>query len=288
MLNEKTIISSFDNNLTLMQWLKNVEKALKEGSAKNFEVIKKGEATISFKLTFMDDTFIESNDIVLQQGETGVGIASVSLNATNHLIVTYTNGSVEDAGQLFSTNLNISNDLQVGNDVTIGNDLDVEGNITGQQVSGKEILEIMKGYLFDASSGLSAGIEPVYVGISKTGNKLTLVESLIIDATQLSTVQPRFGRILIPKEIGDKIYELPNDQYGTFSGSLVPMYQEGSYSAPKYNVGVIGAISHNWTSTKSALNFGINGFNSSSFDMTKRYFVRFEITILLSDNLVGN
>ena len=144
----------------------------------------------------------------------------------------------------------------------------------------------MTGYSFDTSTSLSVGVSPIYVGMSKTGNKLTLVQSVLIDGSQLTTSQPRFGRFILPKSIGDKIFELPNDQYGTFSASIAPVYKAGSYSSPTATMGIIGSISHDLGNNTAALFFGINGFSSPTFDMTKTYFVRFEITILLSDNLI--
>ena len=69
MINYDTIISNFDDKVTLYNWLRKVEEALKNASATNFVVNKKGNATLSFSITFADGETIESGDIVLQQGE---------------------------------------------------------------------------------------------------------------------------------------------------------------------------------------------------------------------------
>ena len=69
MLNYETLLSNYDDKLTLMQWLKKVEEALKDASATTFKVNKKGNATISFSIVFEDGTELESGDIVLEQGE---------------------------------------------------------------------------------------------------------------------------------------------------------------------------------------------------------------------------
>ena len=69
MINYDTIISNFDDKVTLYNWLRKVEEALKNASATNFVVNKKGNATLSFSITFADGETLESGDIVLQQGE---------------------------------------------------------------------------------------------------------------------------------------------------------------------------------------------------------------------------
>lgn len=272
MLNYETILSSYDDKMTLMQWLKKVEEALEDASATAFDVTRLDNERVKFSLSFANGEKLETSVIIAQKGEKGdTGTSVVRFYIQDgHLFVELDNGVTQDLGALFSGNIQVNGNLEV----------------TGE-VKGSNLLEIMSGYSFDITSGLTAGVTPIYVGVCKTGNKLTIVESLIIDASQLPTVQPRFGNIIIPKEIGEKIFILPNDQYGTFSGSIAPMYEVGSYSAPKYNVGIIGT-KQVYDTTKYKLFFGINGFNSASFDMTKQYFVRFEITILLSDNLAGN
>ena len=120
MLNYETILSSYDDKMTLMQWLKKVEEALKNASATAFKVNKKGEATLTFEIDFEDGTKLESGEIVLQQGETGpqgpqgetgpqgVGVVSFSIDANNHLIVTFTNGTTQDIGNIISGNIEVN------------------------------------------------------------------------------------------------------------------------------------------------------------------------------------
>lgn len=185
-----------------------------------------------------------------------------------------------DVNQIESFNEAVIGALS-GEDIT-PKDVSATGDITAPS-----IVETMSGYSF-SDTALAVGINPVYIGVCKNGNKLTLVYALEIDASELEVSQPRFGRILIPEEIGNKIYALPDDQYNTISGSLVPMYEKGSYSAPKYSVPIIGSIVRTGVGTgKNALIFGINGFASPTYDMTKTYFLRFEITFLLSENLAS-
>ena len=130
MINYDTIISNFDDKVTLYNWLRKVEEALKNASATNFVVNKKGNATLSFSITFADGETLESGDIVLQQGEsvddariaggilqlhltngtwlTAGNIKAVSgfnINASQHLIVTYQDGTNQDLGGIFNGNV---------------------------------------------------------------------------------------------------------------------------------------------------------------------------------------
>lgn len=133
MINYDTIISNFDDKVTLYNWLRKVEEALKNASATNFVVNKKGNATLSFSITFADGETIESGDIVLQQGESvdqariasGVlqlhltngtwlsagnikPVNNFSIDANQHLIVNYQDGTSQDLGAIFNGNVVIS------------------------------------------------------------------------------------------------------------------------------------------------------------------------------------
>lgn len=130
MINYDTIISNFDDKVTLYNWLRKVEEALKNASATNFVVNKKGNATLSFSITFADGETLESGDIVLQQGEsvddariaggilqlhltngtwlTAGNIKAVSgfnIDESQHLIVTYQDGTKQDLGGIYNGNV---------------------------------------------------------------------------------------------------------------------------------------------------------------------------------------
>ena len=130
MINYDTIISNFDDKVTLYNWLRKVEEALKNASATNFVVNKKGNATLSFSITFADGETLESGDIVLQQGESvdqariagGVlqlhltngtwltagdikPVSNFSIDANQHLIVNYQDGTNQDLGNIYNGNV---------------------------------------------------------------------------------------------------------------------------------------------------------------------------------------
>lgn len=130
MINYDTIISNFDDKVTLYNWLHKVEEALKNASATNFVVNKKGNATLSFSITFADGETLESGDIVLQQGESvddariagGIlqlhltngtwltagnvkAVSGFNINESQHLIVTYQDGTNQDLGNIYNGNV---------------------------------------------------------------------------------------------------------------------------------------------------------------------------------------
>lgn len=144
MINYDSIISAYNDKPTLMEWLKKVEEALKGASATSFSVNKKGNATISFQIDFEDGTSLESGDIVLQQGESvasaaivnghliltltngdeldagSVGaVSSFSIDASQHLIVNYQDGTTNDLGAIFNGNISISGNLAVSGSLSV-------------------------------------------------------------------------------------------------------------------------------------------------------------------------
>ena len=54
MINDNTILSSFDDRPTLLEWLKKVEDALKTDTAKSISVENPSANTYVFKITFAD------------------------------------------------------------------------------------------------------------------------------------------------------------------------------------------------------------------------------------------
>lgn len=132
MLNYETLLSSYDDKLTLMQWLKKVEEALKDASAVSFKVNKRGDATLTFSVVFEDGSELETLPIILQQGESvqraairnghliltltngdeldagDLGaVSGFRINDSQHLIVAYQNGYTQDLGAIFTGNINV-------------------------------------------------------------------------------------------------------------------------------------------------------------------------------------
>ena len=270
MLNYETLLSSYDDKLTLLQWLKKVEAALKDASAVSFNVNKKGDATLTFSIVFEDGSEIESGEIVLQQGESVESAAIVN----GHLILTLTNGDELDAGQLLNGDLNVSGDLAVTGDVTATGDVNADG------VYANEIIENMVGYSY--SIGTKANITQTnsYVGVVKNGNKLTFTIVGQMERTDsVDGDNKGLGSFTIPAEVGAKL--VPHTL-----GSLTNVLRSTSmiYSKVAYAAGVSSTIGIYKTSNTS---FSVSSYGVNSLDLNTIYDFAFEITFLLSENLAA-
>lgn len=283
MINYDTIISNFDDKVTLYNWLRKVEEALKNASATNFVVNKKGNATLSFSITFADGETLESGDIVLQQGESvdqariaaGVlqlhltngtwltagnikPVSNFNIDASQHLIVNYQDGTSQDLGAIFNGNVN------------------VVGTLNATKVTGDEIVENMNGYSFTPNADLSKnGITLKYAGAVKNGNKVTFVIAGIFNNTTGLSIAPHpdLGIFTIPTNIGQKLY---------------PMIETIIDVKPiSFFLNFNTIVQKNMQMRKannSTLNFQLISMNKD-FNADADYAFRIEETFLLSDNL---
>ena len=280
MINYETIISNFDDKTTLYNWLRKVEEALKHASATNFVVNKKGNATLSFSITFADGTTLESGDIVLQQGESvdqariasGIlqlhltngtwltagnvkPVSNFSIDASQHLIVNYQDGTSQDLGAIFNGNVNIA------------------GTLNATKVTGDEIIENMTGYTFNKPNNENLTKDVLYAGVVKNGNKLTFC--IFAKLNRTGVVEDgicNYGSFGIPSSIGAKLYPYRSQW----------LEAKKVYLSNNYNDGV-EAYGLVYKDGNDVVRFNIYGINS--IELNTDYVVRFEVTFLLSDNL---
>ena len=66
MINNDSIVTAYDEHLTLVEWLQKVEVLLKNGGLKETTLNDKGNATFSLTQTFNDGSKIESNAMTLK------------------------------------------------------------------------------------------------------------------------------------------------------------------------------------------------------------------------------
>ena len=226
MLNYDTIISSYDDKLTLMQWLKKVEYALKNASAVSFNVNQRGNATLTFSVVFEDGSEIETGPIVLQQGESVEsaaivnghliltltngdtldagdlgGVSSFSIDGSQHLIVHYQNGTTQDLGAIFTGNVSISGNLAVS------------GTLSAARFNGDTNMETIK----DANGNLRfiegngeaaavAGITSTYCKWSLSGTHLMLVFAGSIEDESVIANNTALVLFNLPAWVLDKIF----------------------------------------------------------------------------------
>lgn len=277
-INKQTIISAFDDKLTLLQWLKTINKALDEAVLTGVEVRQKGNATYSFVVTFEDGTELESNRFVLAQGESVNGafirnghlylsltnsdeldagnvkpVTSFEINASQHLIVNYGDGTSQDLGAIFSGNVN------------------VDGNFTANS-----IIENMQGYSILNNTYLTNQ----YTSVVKNGNKITFViaGTLTPTETMLNNGGDWLVVFYIPKNILSKIKEIQ-----TFGSEIVRVGIVPSFSSQN-SYKIAGYRCEKTSSDGLRFMYLTSG---NSLVANTPYVINIEVTFLLSDNMAG-
>ncbi len=214
MLNYETILSNYDDKLTLMQWLKKVEAALENASATAFHVNNRGNATLTFSIDFADGSQIESGPIILQEGESVEsarisnghlvltltngdeldagdlgGVSSFAINSSQHLIVTYQSGRTQDLGAIFQGNISISGNLSVS------------GNITQDGIGYASM-----GFTAVPASGVSR--TAIYCRAISLPHLLLIVINEQIEITNSGYVQNMQYNCTLPANIAEKVIDL--------------------------------------------------------------------------------
>lgn len=283
MINKETILSNYDKKLTLLQWLKTINKALEDAVLTGVEVRQKGNATFSFVLTFEDGTEVESNEFVLAQGESINGatirnghlylsltngdeldagnlkpVTSFAINASQHLIVNYGDGTSQDLGAIFQGNVNI------------------DGNLTANS-----IIENMQGYSYRTNSKQDY-VTPSYVSVVKTGNKITFVGCANLNMAEGQSMDNYTElwhfQIVVPNSVASKLKalvgtRLDQKQIKVFSDTFLDFH----------NINANVAVQQNW------IYFYFYGTTEANTGIVRGrdYAFRYEMTLTLSDNLVA-
>lgn len=133
MINDQTILSSFDDRPTLLEWLKKVEDALKTDTATAVSVENPSPNTYVFKIAFADGNSISSGNVVFPDSVKDVSIKN------GHIIVTQVGGTQTDLGVLNPYADTIvenaeTNTTEIGNNVEVGGDLSVQGSVVGRGI----------------------------------------------------------------------------------------------------------------------------------------------------------
>ena len=276
-INKETIISVFNEKLTLEQWLKTINKALDEAVLTGVQIVKKGNATLSFKFTFEDGTFLETDDIVLQQGES-VNNAYIQ---NGHLYLTLTNGTNLDAGNVkpvSNFSINDSQHLIVnygdGTSQDLGAIFNGDVNIDGK-LTANSIIENMEGYSANVDTSMTENVTltPIYSGIVKNGNKITFTLFSKIETSE-AVAATTIWDFIIPSVVGTKLFPI------VFAGSG-RLDLKTCYFASDLTNGVTCPV---WLN-KDANTKLILVMNLSNLTPNTEYLFRYEITFLLSDNL---
>ncbi len=157
------------------------------------------------------------------------------------------------------------------------NGIDVSGNadISGY-IHGGEIVETMNGYSASIASQETFEYEGVYFGIVKNGNKLTIVLALnLTKPTGESERLCELGYLTIPSSIGQKLFSTQVGAYSFLDNKILPILSDFS------NYVLCPAFISKDSNT--SLRFVLDTTNMVA---DTKYYVRYEATFLLSENLV--
>ena len=189
-----------------------------------------------------------------------------------------------DETQTISGDLAITGDLSVGDDVeivgdaSVGGALSVTGSVSGNQISGNLLLEIMSGYSVSGFGNWT----PVYIGVSKTGNKLTVVlfGNVIFEESVPTTVT--LGDFVFPSGVNAKLYPYTVSGSDVLSQKNTELFDNSSTNNAGLDVAVVT------TKIPNGIRCYLMCNTQASLTTGKTYNFRHEITFLLSDNLIPN
>lgn len=169
-----------------------------------------------------------------------------------------------DAKYLFTS------ELQNINAITSSGDL--------PSVKADEIIENMTGYSFILGTKENLTIDGVYAGAVKNGNKLTLV--VAVDLTRTGTIADdiNFGTFTLPQDIASKIYPSLVGSFEFVDNKVINAW---------YNDSAFADLSSFVRKNGNNLAFWINvGPANDKLTLNTKAYYRYELTLLLSDNLI--
>ena len=220
----------------------------------------------------------EYNDLV----DDIVYVSNVAINASGHLICTLSNGDTIDAGLIKQIN-NFSIDgsqhlianYNDGTSTDLGAIFSGNVNIAGN-FTADSIIENMVGYSFTRGW---TGVDYDYVGVAKTGNKITLVvaghfnQSANFDAYASKSL----GQFTIPSSVGVNIFPINSNNDIAF----IRIFSfDSNYYDFKQFTGYLTKDDSQHLSVKI-------GNGATAIDTTWKGSFRIEATFLLGTNLAS-
>ena len=158
-----------------------------------------------------------------------------------------------------------------GLDISVGS-LDADGLVTGA-----EIVEKMSGYSFTSDTpSADYTKEDIYVGVCKNGNKITFVIFTKIKATNTLSNE-RLGLFSIPNAVGVKLIPTQIGDYEYLDNRKLSIINEDE------NFADVILYIQKYSNTDIA--FAIKGL--STLTLNKDYYIRIEVTFLLSNSLAS-
>lgn len=180
-------------------------------------------------------------------------VSGFSINASQHLIVTFNDGTTTDLGAIFNGNVNVA------------------GNFTADS-----IIENMSGYSFEKTTApANVTLNYAFAGVVKNGNKITFVWALEYTRTDVSSGDMNLGTFNMPLSVLAKLYPVKNTWL-----SMDKVYVADDYNSGKDLTALVAKST--LYNNISAYIYGLN-----TLDLNKTYYIRYEKTFLLSENLAS-
>ena len=173
------------------------------------------------------------------------------------------------------TSKGIANTGGLGNigNVAISGDLSVSGQITGG-----EIIENMSGYSF--TPNLVYGVTLNYVGVTKTGNKITFVIAGEILKNENTPYNATVGSFTIPSAIASKL--VPLGETSNIDVQRIPFFSPSNPGGTPISV---ASRFYKESVDPNMLSLQFIGITAVTTDVTFNF--RYEVTFLLSENLLS-
>lgn len=304
-IKENTIVSTTDKKVTLLQWLKGVEKALKDSTITGIELIDKGSNAYSLRLSFEDGSNIETEPVTLLQPikagaiENGhlfitltddtridCGTVGASLGPT----IIYGDFSVTNGNATFGTNVEVNGILNANGDVIA--DSVKSGTFLMPKATDEQIDRDLP--LVTAKTGemvTNGTISINYAHVRNSNGKLSIVVLVSYkcntDFTKTNNGYLFDGfNIFLPASIMSKIFPIESgtENYRIVLASRITPFsvntETGAFALVESLPAVIFKLEKNNAGTNILLSADIY-YNAGSFVAGKTYAWRFEANLIL-------
>ena len=141
MINYETILSLFDDKLTLLEYLTKIQKALENEQLTSINVTQTDTTHVYFTFVFGDGSTIDTPTFTLPQGAKGdkgdkgdtgeagadgadgTSVVSAYINSSSNLILTLSNGHILNCGKIYNGLIKLN--------VSLSGDIDESSGLTG-------------------------------------------------------------------------------------------------------------------------------------------------------------
>lgn len=290
MINDNTIISSFNDRPTLLEWLKKVEEALKTDTATAIKFTNTSPNHYVASIEFANGSKIETGDIAFPDTIDQVTITE------GELIVNYVSGATDNLGKI-----NAYADVIVVNSETntteIKNNAQVNGNL---QVNGifKDIRNIVdsagRRRFFDMPLTLgdtlrNLGLQMTYGKIGLSGNHLSIVAIIVNKSDSAITIPQNSTYVYCNFAAGenswvmDKIY--PLETFDAPNGSYVAKANVAKilsgWNFPISNIDNIALVRSDMQSAKKELYIESTNLPESAVELPNKSSLRITVDLLI-------